>query len=123
MNNRPTENELKRLFPNISKDVLRRSLTGASALRSRDEKRIERNALGGGVQGKAKSGDRFKIVFTVYAVHPADWDNYDIKALQDLVVKSGIIPADHWFALKGEIDPKKVQRPEEEKTIISIIRL
>lgn len=116
-----TPNELKRRFPNASQSFI--NANRDSGIRPDDTKPPQGKPLVSVVQRKAKVSHRFKIRFTVYAMRPADWDGYDIKSLQDLVVQSGIIPMDDWSTLKGEIDPKKVHKEAEEKTVIEIFRL
>lgn len=83
----------------------------------------ERGALVSPTPRKAKSGVRFEIVFTVYAVSPADWDGYHVKELQDLLVKSGILPGDDWATLQGKVVPQKAAKKEEEKTVIEITQI
>ena len=88
-----------------------------------NDKPVKRRSLGDGIQGKAKGGIFFKICFTVYAVRPADWDGWHIKELQDLLVKSGVIPGDDWATLGGEVLSRKVKTKEEEKTVIEITQI
>lgn len=72
------------------------------------------------VQGEAKGSRRFKILFTVYARRPLDWDNYRFKELQDMLVHAGLIPDDKWNILNGCIESYKVHRKEEERTEVRI---
>ena len=65
---------------------------------------------------------RFEIRFTVYSVRPADWDGYYVKALQDFLVRAGIIPEDRWDVIVGAtIHSKKAATEREEKTVVEII--
>jgi hypothetical protein len=63
----------------------------------------------------------FEIVFTVYSRRPCDWDGYDIKALQDFLVKSGVLPGDGWKTLIGRVCSCKAATQAEERTEIEII--
>jgi hypothetical protein len=63
---------------------------------------------------------RFEIQFIVYSVRPADYDGYDIKALQDFLVTAGIIPADKWNTLSGGCVSRKAATQEQERTEIEI---
>ena len=84
----------------------------------------ERVPLLGGVPGEEacwhEADQRFEIVFTVYSRRPCDWDGYDIKALQDFLIKAGIIPDDGWAALSGRVVSRKAETEAEEKTVIEI---
>jgi hypothetical protein len=62
----------------------------------------------------------FEIVFTVYSRRPCDWDGYDIKALQDFLVKVGILPGDGWKTLTGWIVSRKAATQAEERTEVEI---
>lgn len=66
------------------------------------------------------TGRRFEIQFHVYSVRPVDYDGYDIKYLQDMLVHAAIIPDDKWDVLLGRTIPHKVSKAEEEKTEIVI---
>lgn len=63
---------------------------------------------------------RFEITFKIYAVRPCDWDGWDVKRLQDWLVKSGILPGDGWDVLSGRVTSEKVCSEAEEKTVIEI---
>jgi hypothetical protein len=95
----------------------------APALPPTDKKRTQGDPLERPVSGKEESRPRFKIEFHVYAVRPCDYDGYHIKELQDMVVKSGILPDDDWRTLRGEVIPHKVYTEAEEETRILIIEL
>lgn len=66
---------------------------------------------------------RFKIVFTVYAVRPCDYDGLHIKELQDMLVEAGLLHGDQWNELDGEVRSRKAHTKEEERTVIEIERL
>lgn len=95
------------------------SEAGDKGLRSAKPKPVKRPALVKDVSGETKSLYRIKILFRIYSVRPLDWDNYSIKQLQDLLVKSGILPDDKWSVLSGEVVSEKVDRKEEERTQIT----
>ncbi len=111
--------------PNFGKLVLKNdSKTNDTRLRAKPAKSDERLSLhGGGGSEEARwhpPGCSFEIVFTIYSVRPADYDGYDIKALQDFLVKAGIITDDRWDILAGRVVSKKAATQGEEKTEIEI---
>lgn len=116
-------NKLSRLFPNASKSFQKLNSDSVTALSANYKESSERLQLDGSLPRKTKSSIRLKIIFTIYAIKPADWDGYDIKSMQDLVVKSGILPGDDWFTLRGEVISEKVDEESQEKTVIEIIQL
>ena len=69
-------------------------------------------------EGKVRR--RAKILFTVYARRPLDWDNYRLKDLQDCIVKSGILDGDEWDVLEGSVVSAKAHKKEEERTVVEI---
>ncbi len=87
-------------------------------------KPVARPALVEAVAGEEahwySSGRRFEVQYHVYSVRPIDYDGYDIKPLQDLLVRAKIIPDDKWNVLLGRTIPHKVQTAAEEKTEIVI---
>lgn len=115
------EHELLRRFPNASKSMLARNRqVDSTPLRATNPQPAKRRSLVNRVSGKEAGGPRFEIVFTVYATRPADWDGYSIKALQDMLVRSGILPDDSWETLQGRVISAKAESPEEERTEITI---
>lgn len=92
-------------------------------VRAADPQPAKRRSLVNRVSRKEAGGPRFEIVFTVYAVKPADWDGYQIKALQDMLVRSGILSGDSWNTLQGRVISAKAEREEMERTEIEITRL
>ncbi len=124
-----TIEELRRRFPKASDAFLRRNATGVDAiknpgLRASNAKPDERKSLVSRLSGKEKGGTstagRLKIRFTVHSVRPADWDGYDIKYLQDMLCRAGILPDDNWCILCGEVISEKVHSKKEERTVIEI---
>lgn len=118
-------NELKARYPNASESFLRRNAdSGDSGVRAADTKPDEGKPLERRLSRKdprrVGPAGRLKIRFTIHAVHPADWDGVDIKQLQDMLVRSGILPDDNWSLLQGEVISEKVHSKEEEKTVIEI---
>ncbi len=125
-----TPNEIRRRFPNATESFIQRNASNAhhdSGLRPVQPKPDERLPLADPAQGKEESWHdaacRFEIVFTIYSVHPCDWDGYDIKALQDFLIKIGIVPDDGWKTLSGRVVSRKAATKAEEKTVISIMAL
>lgn len=92
-------------------------------LSSGDDERTQGNPLDRVVPRKATSSARAKISFTIFAVRPADWDNWHIKELQDVLVHAGILDGDEWNMLRGEIISEKVHTKAEERTEISIEKI
>lgn len=66
------------------------------------------------------SAKRFEITFRVYSVRPADYDGIDIKALQDFLVASKILPDDKWNVLSGRVLSCKASTAQDERTEIEI---
>lgn len=123
-------NELRRRFPNASDAFLKRNAASIAAfrdseLRPADTKPDEGKPLVCRLPrkeaGRESTAGRLKIRFTIYAVLPADWDGYDIKHLQDMLCRAGILPDDNWRILYGEVVSEKVHSESEEKTIVEII--
>lgn len=99
----------------------------AAGICSTQPKSVKRDALVGALSGEKASRvepvARFKIVFTVYAVQPCDYDGLHIKELQDVLVEAGLLHGDAWDILDGEVRSRKAHTQAEEKTIIEISRL
>lgn len=66
---------------------------------------------------------RFIIAFTVFRVHPLDWDNHFVKALQDMLVSHGFLPDDNWTILEGSVRCLRVSHRSEQRTEITIERI
>jgi hypothetical protein len=66
---------------------------------------------------------RYVITFTVFRVHPLDWDNHFCKPLQDVLVSSGFLPDDNWRVLEGRFQSRKCGSKSEQRTEITIERL
>ena len=124
-----TRAELLARYPNASEAFLRRNLdhsaeSGDKGLCAAQPKRIEGSPLVSPAPRKAKGGrrtpQRYQVTFRVFAVRPADWDNYSIKGLQDLLVTAGLLPGDAWDQLYGTVIPEKVHSKDEEKTVVEI---
>ena len=124
-----TREELIKRYPRASDAFLRRNATGVApaknpGLRATHQKPDEGKPLVGRLPRKEKGGPgtvgRLKIRFTVHAVRPADWDGYDIKHLQDMLCRAGILPDDNWRILCGEVVSEKVHSKKDELTVIEI---
>ena len=121
-----TPDELKRKFPNASAAfILRNSKDSSARLPASDTQPAQGVTLVRSrkrkAQGIRSTEGRATIRFTVYSMRPADWDGWDIKAVQDLLIRSRIIRGDDWHLLKGEVLSEKVCTKEEERTEIEII--
>lgn len=118
------EHKLKRLFPNAAQSFLRLNTSDPVGLPSADPQPAQGSALVGVDGGKEKgSGGPHRcarILFTVYAVYPCDWDNYRTKELQDALVASGALDGDEWDILEGTVRSKKVHKEEDQRTEVSI---
>lgn len=66
---------------------------------------------------------RFEITFRIYAVRPCDYDGYDIKPIQDMLVRAEIIPDDRWDMLAGRVVSCKARTQDEERTEIEIVAI
>ena len=93
---------------------------GTDRLHTTKPECIEGVPLDSAGQRESKSRRRAKILFTVYARRPGDWDNYRFKDLQDCIVKSCILDGDEWDVLEGSVIVKKAHPEEEEKTVVEI---
>ncbi len=103
-----------------SRPELFRAAPGSTELPAGEPKPIKRRTLERVVSGEATGGPRLEISFVVYARRPCDWDNYFVKPLQDLLIKSGILFTDGWNHLGGRIYSRKVSTEAEERTEIQI---
>lgn len=109
------------------------SKTGAIGLPATDSQPVKGHTLERVAPRKEKSGNspvvspeprrRKRIRFTVYAVRPADYDNWHTKEIQDLLVHAGILDDDKWDILQGEVISEKIHKKEDERTEILIEQL
>lgn len=119
--NEITPEELRRWSSRgVSAATLARNQAGPSGLPASDPKPVEGDALDSGVQREEAGAARYKLVFTVYAVRPCDWDGWHVKPLQDVLAIIGLIPGDSWHQLEGCVRSCKVHTAEEERTEIEI---
>lgn len=107
----------------LSEYNLRRAQAGDKRIRAPEPERIEGLPLDSAGQREGKGRTRFKIVFTVYARRPLDWDNYRLKDAQDCLVKAGILDDDCWDILEGTVISKKAHSEAEEKTVVEIVEI
>ena len=120
-----TRAELLARYPNASEAFLKRNADAVdSRIRSSEPKRSQGLSLVSASSRKKKGSRRvvrrYQVTYRVFAVRPFDWDNYSLKGLQDLLVTAGLLPGDAWYQLYGTVISEKVQRPEEEKTVVEI---
>ena len=121
---------LRKRFPKAPESFFQRQINHEntdhhnSRLRPAAPKPVERlpldDARGAEEAHWYDAAGRFEIVFTVYSVRPADYDGFDIKALQDFLVSAGIIPSDKWNVLSGRVVSRKAATEAEEKTVVEI---
>lgn len=124
--------KLKQLYPNASPAFIRLNSTVSEsgietksvqvrAVQSKPNGQLPLDGEGAGEEARWYGpARRFEIRFVVYSQRPCDYDGYDIKALQDWLVKAGIIPDDGWKALFGGCRSEKVSTQGEERTEIEI---
>jgi Holliday junction resolvase RusA-like endonuclease len=95
-----------------------------AGVRATDAKPAKRHTLVSPLPGEVEGGvrplRRAKVLFRVFSTRPADWDNYHVKELQDLLIKVGVLDGDEWDFLQGEIISEKVYTEAEERTEITI---
>lgn len=128
-----TNADLKQRFPHASPDFLARNASQDGqasphdhrprlhAVQPESDERLPLDARPEGEETRwYASARRFEILFTVHSQRPCDWDGWDIKALQDFLVKAGVIPEDGWKTLSGRVVSEKVATEAEEKTVITI---
>lgn len=120
-----TIHEIRLRFPNASSAFIAANLSAdAPGLRSNNKKPTQRNALVGGGEGEGPrwygAAKRFEITYRIFSQRPCDYDGYDIKAIQDLLVKAEILPDDKWCVLSGRTISEKAHTLEEERTEITI---
>ncbi|MES2367174.1 MAG: hypothetical protein V4563_14955 [Pseudomonadota bacterium] len=70
--------------------------------------------------GSTGSLQRAKITYIVRAVRPCDFDNWNIKFLQDCLVAAGILDDDNWQILSGQIISEKAATKEDEGVTVII---
>lgn len=116
-----TLNELKRRYPNASADFIRANAdnhnSGVCPAASQPVGRVPLDAKSRPEETDWHDAARsFEVWFIVYSRRPADYDGYDIKALQDFCVAAGIIPGDGWNVLSGRVMSRKAATESEERT-------
>jgi hypothetical protein len=129
VNNQDLE-KLARKFP-LSEATRRRNQVGPVGTPAANPQPVEGLPLECVHKGKEKSGgshvesdqcDRYKIVITIHAVRPADWDGYHCKEILDCLVKAGFLDDDNWrICPTGTVTTKKVHSKAEERTEIEVI--
>jgi len=116
-------------MPTWTSDDLRAYQARVKRVRSTEPECPERRSLVGPAQREAKgwtgaqkgTGERMRVIFTVYAQRPNDWDNYRLKDAQDCLVEAGLLVDDNWRVLEGFVRSEKAHSKEEERTEIEII--
>ena len=123
-----TADELRKLFPHASASTLAANAQDRPAgLRPVEPKQTQQPTLDENRRGKRASAksphSRYFVTFTIYATHPMDWDNPNVKHLQDQLVRGGLIPSDDWHTLEGCVKSRKANTKAEERTEIEIEQL
>lgn len=123
---RMTKEQILARYPNASTSFIARNLDYPSPpIRAHDEKPDQGGALECSEPGEEACwygpAKRFEIRFTVYSVRPCDYDGWDIKAIQDCLVRAQIIPDDGWRVLAGRVESRKVHAEADERTEIKIV--
>lgn len=117
------EAELRKRFPAASASFIQANADGVCASQpERSQGRALERPLPGEDSGRHIIAPRHRIRFTIYAVHPCDWDGYHIKELQDMLIHASILPDDNWGFLQGEVISEKVHSKADERTEIEIER-
>lgn len=121
-----TADELRARFPNASEAFITANADKNYAGRlppakpQRPEGQPLERPAPGEASGRSVTSPRHRIRFTIYSVHPCDWDGYHIKELQDMLVRAAILPDDNWGFLQGEIVSEKAHTKADERTEITI---
>jgi hypothetical protein len=120
-----TESQLNEYYKRRHHAELARATNeaGAAGVPAANPERPARKALERPARREAEDGPCFEIVFTIYSRRPCDYDNYHCKILQDLLVRSGLLPDDDWRTLQGRCISKKANNWEEERTEVEIRKL
>lgn len=122
--------DIRKLFPNASAACIARNASGPddSRIRPHDSQPTQGNALVSAAPRKSKSrkgavlgtARRRFITFRIFARRPADWDNYDVKEIQDCLRHAGLLDGDDWHLLQGTVISEKAYSKEEERTEVTI---
>jgi hypothetical protein len=121
-----TRNELKRRFPNATEAFIAANETPVDASGSRPANPEPAKGRALDYPQESPKPRRVcdprcaRITFQIYSTHPADWDNYRIKELQDCLVHAGILDGDEWNILTGQVIPRKAKTKADERTEIEI---
>lgn len=109
---------LKKLFPNASRDTIAANAELQSAL----AQCYKEAALGATVQGKTKCVRRTKVRFIGYRCRPLDPDNFagGCKDLLDGLRHSGLLSGDEPWKIDFQTRQEKVSHRSEEKTVIEL---
>lgn len=110
--------EILKRFPNASESFIRKNC--AEGIRPDDPQPVKGKPLVRSIPRKETGLLRAHIRFVIFSRRPADWDNYHVKELQDLLVHAGILGGDHWDILEGSVRSEKAYSQEEERTEIVI---
>lgn len=113
--------QLKAKFPHASASFIQANADGVCAGQpEHSQGRALEHPLPREDSGRHIIAPRHRICFTIYAVHPCDWDGYHIKELQDMLIHASILPDDNWGFLQGEVISEKAHSKAEERTEITI---
>lgn len=115
-----TREQILTVLPNASESFISKNCDRTEGLRPGDAQRTEGHALERPVPREEKGRVRAAIHFRIFSRHPADWDAYHIKELQDSLCHAGILDGDDWDLLEGQVTSEKVHTKAEEKTEITI---
>lgn len=123
-----TRAEILARYPNASAAFIARNADDTPAeIPAHHPQPDQRRALEHSEPGKEArwygSAKRFEIRFTVFACRPCDYDGWDLKVLQDCLVRAQIIPDDKWNVLAGRVESRKVHTEAEERTEVEIVAL
>lgn len=120
-----TREQILKRYPNANERFIQRVIDAdSSGVRPAAPKPVGRVSLDAESGAKEahwhNAAKRFEVTYTIYSLRPADYDGYDIKALQDFLVKAGIITDDRWDVLAGRVVSRKAATEGEQRTEIEI---
>jgi hypothetical protein len=121
MNLNETIRRIKQRFPRASRSFIEANLGG---FRPDDQESAKRRPLVSQPPGEDSrwygAASRFEITFRIFSRRPCDYDGYDIKPIQDMLVNAAIIPDDKWSVLVGRVVSGKAHTEAEERTEIEV---
>ena len=118
-----TSDEIKKYFPNASGSTLRANLPSRIALPDAEQRERE-EALARGDEGEAQGTGLLHCRFTLRRRSLLDVDaKYaSVKDLLDCLWRAKIIRGDREGQITLEVNQEKVQKGEQEKTVVEVFK-